>query len=115
MSQPYAYAAFRFALFANGDGTLPALIAAHRFLAASAMAFLPAALSLRLRFAGTGVGAGATAASGFFGGLPRRFVGPWRTSMARVSFSRSAIRRAMIWSVGIGGSVANGDGQLEHG
>jgi hypothetical protein len=37
---------------------------------------------------------------GFFGGLPRLF-SPCKASMARSSFSRSAIRRAMMCSVGI--------------
>ena len=44
--------ALRFARFAKGDRALPALIAAQRFLAASAMAFRPAALRVWLRFAG---------------------------------------------------------------
>ena len=47
-----------------------------------------------------------TAVSGFFGGLPRRFAGPWRASMARFSLSRSAIRSVMICSVGIERIVA---------
>ena len=45
-------------------------------------------------------GASGITPSGFFGGLPRLF-DPCRASMARSSFSRSAIRRAMMCSVGI--------------
>lgn len=46
----YGFASFfTLADFANGEGALPAFIAAHRFLAASAIAFRPAALNLRLR------------------------------------------------------------------
>jgi hypothetical protein len=44
-------------------------------------------------------GAGSVA-SELFGGRPRRFV-PCKTSIALVSLSRSWIRRATIWSVGI--------------
>jgi len=43
--QPY-FAAFPLA-FEKGFGALPALMAAHRFLAASAIAFRAAALSVR--------------------------------------------------------------------
>jgi len=67
----------------KGDGALPALIAAQRFLAPSAMAFLPAASSVRLRFAGATVRGP--------GGRPRRF-GPSRASIARSSLSCSASR-----------------------
>jgi hypothetical protein len=52
-------------------------------------------------FAGAGAAAEVFAASGLFGGRPRRFVGPWRASIARVSLSLSDIRRATMWSVGI--------------
>jgi hypothetical protein len=65
---------FRFA-FPNGLGALPALIAAHRFLAASAIAFLPAALILRFR--ALGAGAENFGADAFLpGGRPRFFAGP---------------------------------------
>jgi hypothetical protein len=37
---------------------------------------------------------------GFFGGRPRRLIGPWRTSIARLSRSRSAMSNASIWSTG---------------
>lgn len=77
----------------KGDGALPTLIAAQRFLAASAMAFLPAALNVRLRFAGATVRGP--------GGRPRRF-GPSRASMARFSLSRSANSNARICSLDIG-------------
>src|SRR6266849_1505610 len=33
---------------------------------------------------------------GFLGGLPRRFRGPWRASMARFSRSRSAVSNARM-------------------
>jgi len=57
----YAFAdSFTFADFANGEAALPALIAAHRLRAASAMAFRPAALSLRLRRLGCATGVVAT-------------------------------------------------------
>jgi hypothetical protein len=56
----------------------------------------------RLRFASVGAEfAGVAAGAALFGGLPRRFVGPWRASMARLILSRSLIRRATICSVGI--------------
>ena len=42
------YSIFRFARFAKGDGALPALIAAQRLRWSSAMAFRPAALSVRM-------------------------------------------------------------------
>jgi hypothetical protein len=98
-----SYAAFRFARFANGDAALPALIAAHRFLAASAMAFRPAALKRRLRRTGGCAISGTVGAdAGGFrpGGRPRRLPPP-RASMARFSLSRSARSRATICSVGI--------------
>ena len=85
--------ALRFARFAKGDRALPALIAAQRFLVASAMAFRPAALRVRLRFAGAIVRGP--------GGRPRRF-GPSRASMARFSLSRSANSNARICSLDIG-------------
>jgi hypothetical protein len=66
----YVLAAF---FFANGEAALPALIAAQRFFAASAIAFRPAALSLR--FAGAGAAAG-EANSLLRGGLPRRLTVP---------------------------------------
>lgn len=47
-----AYAAFLLAFFADASGALPALIAAHRFLAASAIAFRPAAINLHSRRTG---------------------------------------------------------------
>lgn len=89
----------RFA-FANGLAALPALIAAHRLRAASAIAFRAAALRVRLRAVGADTST-AGADTLVTGGRPRRFVGPWRASMARFSLSRSVIRRATIWSVGI--------------
>jgi hypothetical protein len=76
--------------FANGDGALPALIAAQRFLAACEMALRPAALRVRLGFGRLRVP----------GGRPRRF-GPPRASMARFSLSRSANSNARICSLGI--------------
>ena len=51
----WTQSALRFARFAKGDRALPALIAAQRFLAASAMALRPAALSVRLRCSGATV------------------------------------------------------------
>jgi hypothetical protein len=65
------YRAFFF-FGANGDGALPALIAAQRLRAASPIAFLPAALNVRFGVGATFFGAGALA---FFepGGLPRLF------------------------------------------
>ena len=89
----WTQSALRFARFAKGDRALPALIAAQRFLAASAMAFRPAALRVRLRFAGAIVRGP--------GGRPRRF-GPSRASMARFSLSRSANSNARICSLDIG-------------
>jgi len=97
-----SYAALRFARLANGDGALPALIAAQRFLAASAMALRPAALRVRFCFAGA-------FATGFLpdpGGRPRR-LGPCNASIARFSLSRSAINRATICSMGIIPMVAH--------
>jgi hypothetical protein len=67
----------------------------------SACAFRCAALRRRRFFAGVGATAGAATISGFFGGLPRRFAGPWRASMARFSLSRSAISKERIWSMGM--------------
>lgn len=60
----------------TGDGALPALIAAQRFLAASAIAFRPAALNLRLGLAGAKTAA--PAGDCLFGEGPRRFGEPWR-------------------------------------
>jgi hypothetical protein len=111
-------AAPRFFLFANGDGALPALIAAHRFRAASAIAFRPAALSRRLWRTGVLVDGGCAPSDRVErlawvvevadvrplpGGRPRRLlpVLPPRASIARFNFSRSAISNARIWSVGI--------------
>ncbi len=82
--------------FANGEAALPAFISAHLFLAASAIAFRPAALSFRLGGAALAE-AGLTQlgmlsavdpeiASPFFrpdpGGLPRRFTEPCNASIA---------------------------------
>ena len=50
--------------FANGEGALPALMAAQRFLAASAIAFRPAALRVRFCLAGA---AGGRAGTGCLG------------------------------------------------
>src|SRR5258707_11336585 len=105
----YRFAAFFLARFANGEGALPALIAAHRFLAASAIAFRPAALRVRLPFAGALGAAGcdrfdaSRAAAAFFrpdpGGRPRRLSGPARASIALDRRSRSAISKATMCSV----------------
>ena len=38
-------------------------------------------------------------APGFFGGRPRRFVGPCKISIARLSRARSAMSKTRIWSV----------------
>ena len=71
------------------------------FRFAAQYAFIRSACALRraalwrLRFGAEG------AVGTAFCGLPRRFAEPWRASMARFSLSRSAISRAMIWSVGI--------------
>jgi hypothetical protein len=95
-----SYAALRFARFANGDGALPALIAAQRFLAAAAIAFRPAALNLRLRQTGCctfSVGANDAGFRPDPGGRPRRLPGePPRASMARLRRSRSAIIKAKM-------------------
>src|SRR5271169_6734252 len=91
----YAPAAF---FFAKGEGALPALMAAQRFLAASAMAFRPAAL--RVRFAVAGAGAETARANALLaGGRPRRFTVPCRARMAASIRSRSATSRATICSV----------------
>src|SRR5258708_2579387 len=74
------------------------LFAAHLRRIRSEAAFRWAAVNLRPCFLGAGA---AAAARGFFGGRPRRFVGPWRASIARLSLSRSWTRRARICSVGI--------------
>ena len=96
---------------------MPALIAAHRFRAASAIAFRPAALSRRLWRTGVLVDRG-WAPSDMVGrlalvvkvadvrplpgGRPRRLpLIPPRASIARFNFSRSAISKARIWSVDI--------------
>jgi hypothetical protein len=90
---------FRLAV-ANGDGALPALIAAHRRLAASAIAFRPAALSSRFAGALTLLTeAPATILSSDFGGRPRRFVGPRNASIALDRRSRSVTSKATICSV----------------
>jgi len=100
---PTAYAVGAFLAFlaffnlANGDGVLPALIAAQRFFTASAIAFRPAALSVRLALAGA-------AEVGLLtdpGGRPRLFSEPCSASIARDKRSRSAINRETIWSVDI--------------
>jgi hypothetical protein len=49
--------------FANGDGSLPAVINAHRFFAAATIALRPAALRLRFGLAG-GVTAAVEACAG---------------------------------------------------
>ena len=55
---------------------------------------------MRFFLAGAGSAAVAvTAVSGFFGGRPLRLVDPCRTSMARLSRSRSATRSETMWSV----------------
>jgi hypothetical protein len=88
---------FRFA-FANGDGALPALIAAHRFRTASAIAFRPTALILRLRRTGA---TAETAGANALGGRPRRFTGPCRAWIAASRRFRSATSKATMCSVGI--------------
>jgi hypothetical protein len=91
--------------FANGDVALPALIAAQRFFAASAIALLPAAL--RVRFRATSADDGTTSgALGFLipGGRPRRFVEPCSAWIAASSRFRSATSKATICSVCMTGS-----------
>lgn len=106
-----ALADFFFADAENGEEALPALIAAQRRLAASAIAFRPATLSLRLRRVGALVEAGGrfpsgrialSAAARFLpgpGGRPRRLTEPWRASIAPARRSRSIISKATICSV----------------
>jgi hypothetical protein len=73
---------------------LPALINAHRFFVAATMALRPATPRVRLRATGAGGGEA-------FAGRPRRFTGSPSASIARLSLSRSEIRRDRICSVGI--------------
>jgi hypothetical protein len=103
-----SYFDFAFAAFlANGDVALPALMAAQRFLAASTMAFRPAALNVRFFFFGafseagltpSGIEETVTAAKGFAGGRPRRFPGvvPCNAIIAVFNLSRSAISKLTI-------------------
>jgi hypothetical protein len=67
--------------FPTGEDAFPALIAAHRLFAASAIAFRPAALNLGLRRTGVGVET-AWAAALIAAGRPRRFAGPCRACIA---------------------------------
>src|SRR5215467_16297907 len=86
------YQAFPLRL-ANGDGALPALIAAQRFRAASAIAFRPAALSRRLWRTGVLVDRGCAPSDmvgrlPLPGGRPRRLpLVPPRASIVRFNFS----------------------------
>ena len=86
--------------FEKGDGALPALIAAQRRFAASAIALRPAALSLRL---GEAAFAACCAFSdvdrGDPGGRTRLFVGACKASIALDRRSRSAISKTTICSV----------------
>jgi hypothetical protein len=75
-----------------------AFFSAQLFFCARAIFFLVAALN---GFRSLGADSAAVTASGFFGGLPRRLTVPVRASIARFSLSRSAMRRARMWSVGI--------------
>ena len=84
----------------------PFRFAAHLNRIRSDAAFLWAAENLRPCFLGAGAAAEIVTVSGFFGGRPMRFVGPWRASMARLSLSLSATKRGRICSVGIQGIVA---------
>jgi hypothetical protein len=108
-SQRGRYAAFAvfFALPAafGAAFTSAFFFAAHRRRILSEAASLWAALNLRrFFFAGLVTSVGTAAASVFLGGLPWRFVGPWRASMAAWSLSLSAISKATICSVGIKGN-----------
>jgi hypothetical protein len=93
-------------------GTLLAadFFAAQKAFILSACCFRCAVV--KVRFFLTGAAAAVTLstagaeATGFFGGRPRRLVGPCRTSMARLSRSRSAMRRATISSVCIHGDIS---------
>ncbi len=58
---------------------------------------LRAATDRPFRFFTGRAGGGATAAAVFFGGRPRLLMGPWRASIARLSSSRPAVSRAMIY------------------
>src|SRR5579862_6870476 len=91
--------AYPFFFPANGLFALPALIAAHRFRAASAIALRPAALSLCLRCTGIGWRTEDPGFDELLGGRPRRVVGPCRASIARDTRSRSATSKATICSV----------------
>jgi hypothetical protein len=75
---------------------------AQYFRIRSACCLRCAAVKVRFFLAGAAEAATvATVARGFFGGRPRRFVGPCRASIARFSLSRSSIRSVRICSVGI--------------
>jgi hypothetical protein len=63
-------------------------------------AFL-AATDMPVRCLPSGAGVGTTRDNGFFGGRPRRLVGPCKASIALLSRLRSSISKASIWSVGI--------------
>lgn len=84
--------------FANGDGALPALIAAQRRRAASAIAFRPAALSLR-RGAEDSRAVDSVGEDGEAGRRLSVRLGPCRASIARDGRSRSVISKATICSV----------------
>jgi hypothetical protein len=56
---------------------------------------LRAALDIPLR-ARRGITVVLPITPGFLGGLPRRFTGPWRASIALLSLSRSAISNATM-------------------
>ena len=80
----------------RADDAFPALIAAHRFREVSAIAFLPAALILRLRATGA---AGGTPAPDTLDGRPRRFTGPCSAWIAASRRFRSATSKATICSI----------------
>jgi hypothetical protein len=88
--------------FLNLYRYLAFFFAAQYFFIRAACSLHCAAVKVRFFLAGAGsvtAAVGVTAVSGFFGGRPRRFVGPCRASIARLSRSRSAMRRATMWSV----------------
>jgi hypothetical protein len=107
-----------FAVFAKGDGALPARMAAQRRLAASAIAFRPAALRVRLPEAAAGAEAGAEAGAAALtvdpGGRPRRLTEPCSASIARDRRSRSATSKATICSVCIKGIVTFSIGVVQN-
>jgi len=84
----------RFPWFANGEGILPALIAAQRLRAASPIAFRPAADKVRLRRTGWGEAIGADTTRGV---RPSGFVGPCRTrSLHRVDLALQSAKQLFV-------------------